>query len=488
MKELNLKRNLSMLTDFYQLTMANGYLQKGHEDTVAVFDMFFRKIPDKGGFAIFAGLSQFIDYIKNLTFEEDDIAFLREKKLFDENFLNYLKNFEFTCDIFSVKEGTPVFPNEPVVVVKGPIMQAQLIETMLLLTVNHQSLIATKANRIVRAAQGRTVMEFGSRRAQGYDSALLGARAAFIGGCDFTACTMAEQLYQIPAVGTMAHSWVQLFESEYEAFKAYAELYPENCTLLVDTYNTLKSGVPNAIKVFKEVLLPKGLRPKGIRIDSGDLSYLSKRARKLLDESGFEDVQIVVSNSLDEYIITDLLVQGAKVDSFGVGENLITSKSDPVFGGVYKLAAIKRKGETTFTPKIKISETIEKITTPGYKTLYRIKDKTSHMVMADYIALEQEAAPTGNTITIFDPVNTWKQQTLENIYLEPLLIPIFEKGKCVYESPSVKEIQTYCLDQIAHLWDEVKRFEFPHRYYVDLSHELWSLKQGMLKEKANRQG
>lgn len=478
---MDLKRNLSLLTDFYQLTMGNGYLEEGYKDTEAVFDMFFRRVPDEGGFAIFAGLEQLIEYLENLEFSQEDISFLRSKGLFSEDFLSYLKNFQFCCDVYSVKEGTPIFPNEPVVVVKGPILQAQLVETMVLLTINHQSLIATKANRIVRAAKGRSVMEFGSRRAQGYDSALLGARAAFIGGCSATACTMAEPLYGIPAVGTMAHSWVQLFDSEYEAFKAYASLYPDTCTLLVDTYNTLKSGIPNAIRVFNEIIVPKGLRPKAIRIDSGDLSYLSKRARKMLDEAGFPDVQITVSNSLDEYIIRELLLQEANIDSFGVGENLITSRSTPVFGGVYKLVAVQ-KPDGSYTPKIKISETVEKITTPGFKKVYRIKSLENNKAMADFITLESESHPQEDTITIFDPINTWKEQTLEGIYFEELLTPIFKRGVCVYQNPTVKEIQNYCKQEVDSLWDEVKRFEFPHRYYVDLSQDLWQLKNDLLKK------
>ena len=475
-----LGRNLSMLTDFYELTMSNGYLQNGMKDTVAVFDMFFRRIPDGGGFAIFAGLEQLIEYLSNLSFTEEDIGYLRSKNCFCEEFLDYLLHFKFQCDIWAMKEGTPIFPGEPVVVVRGPVIQAQLVETMVLLTINHQSLVATKANRVVRAAQGRSVFEFGSRRAQSYDGAVLGARAAYIGGCDATACVIADRDYGIPAVGTMAHSWVQMFSSEYESFAEYAKLYPDNCTLLVDTYNVLSSGIPNAIKCFNEVLLPMGYRPKGVRIDSGDIAYLSKKARKMLDEAGFDYVNIVASNSLDEYIIRDLLIQGAKIDLFGVGENLITSKSDPVFGGVYKLAAVQ-KGEG-YLPKIKISESIEKITTPGFKMVYRFFSKETTLAVADLVTLHDEAVDASRPVTIFDPIATWKKKTLQNVEAVELLTPIFRGGELVYRSPELSQIRSYCLDQVDHLWDEVKRFEHPHTYYVDLSHKLWSMKNALLEE------
>lgn len=468
-----------MLTDFYELTMSNGYFEHGVGDTIAVFDMFFRKIPDDGGFAIFAGLEQLVEYVKNLKFTENDIEYLRSKNQFSEEFLDYLAHFEFKCDIWSLKEGTPMFPNEPVVVVRGPIIQAQLIETMVLLTINHQSLVATKANRIVRAAQGRPVFEFGSRRAQSYDAAILGARAAYIGGCNATACAIADRDYNIPAVGTMAHSWVQMFDSEYEAFKRYAEIYPDECTLLVDTYNVVKSGIPNAIRVFNEVLLPNGHKPKGIRIDSGDLAYLSKKARKMLDEAGFDYVKIVASNSLDEIIIRDLLLQGAKLDLFGVGENLITSKSDPVFGGVYKLTAILGK-DGKYIPKIKVSESIEKITNPDFKTFYRFYNRETGQAMADYVTLYDEEVDDTKKITIFDPIATWKRKTFENIKAVRMLEPIFEKGKCVYKMPELEDIKKYCKDQVDKLWDEVKRFERPHSYYVDLSQKLWDIKNDLL--------
>ena len=475
------ERNLSMLTDFYELTMMNGYLEKGMGDTVAVFDVFFRTIPDNGGFAIFAGLEQLIDYLKNLSFTEEDIEYLRSKNCFSETFLEYLRNFKFACDVWSVPEGTPIFPREPIIVIKGPAIQAQFIETVVLLIANHQSLIATKANRIVRAAQGRPVMEFGSRRAQNADAAVLGARAAYIGGVSATACAMTDRDYGVPAVGTMAHSWVQLMGSEYEAFKAYAETYPNNCTLLVDTYNVLKSGVPNAIKVFDEVLKPLGIRPKGIRIDSGDIAYLSVKARKMLDEAGYPDCGIVASNSLDEYIIRDLIIQGASINSFGVGENLITAKSDPVFGCVYKLAAVERGGE--LKPVIKISESVGKITIPDFKTFYRFYSKENGKAVADYIALYGEEAPnTEEDIEIFDPQATWKKKTLSNVVAKQMLVPIFENGECVYKSPSIQEIRKYCAEQVDTLWEEMKRFEYPHRYYVDLSPKLWKIQNDLLTE------
>lgn len=474
------KRNLSMLTDFYEFTMSNGYLLNGMSDQIAVFDMFFRCVPDKGGFAIFAGLEQLIENINNLSFSEQDIAYFKSCGIFDPLFLEYLETFKFQCDIWSVAEGTPVFPNEPIIIVRGPIIQAQLIETMLLLTINHQSLIATKANRVVRAAQGRPIMEFGSRRAQSYDAAIYGARAAYIGGCGSSACTIADRDYEVPAVGTMAHSWVQMFDSEYEAFAAYAKLYPENCTLLIDTYNTIKSGLPNAIRAFDEILAPSGFRPKGVRIDSGDIAYLSKKIRKTLDAAGYQDVKIVASNSLDENIIIDLLLQGARIDSFGVGENLITSRSDPVFGGVYKLAAVLRDGE--YLPKIKVSETIEKITTPGFKNVYRLFNKTTGQAIADYVTLHHEVPDVTKPLVIFDPIATWKKKVLTDITAQPLLIPIFQKGRCVYSTPDLSNIRRYCLDQVDLLWEEVKRFENPHRYYVDLSPDLWKMKDQLLVE------
>lgn len=472
--------NLTMLTDFYEITMANGYFENGMKDQIAYFDMFFRKVPDNGGFAIMVGVRQLCDYIQNMEFSKEDIAFLRSKKIFSEAFLDYLEHFKFECDIWVVPEGTPIFPQEPIVTVRGPMIQAQFIETMILLTVNHQSLIATKSNRIVRAAEGRAVFEFGSRRAQGVDGAIYGARASYIGGCDGTACTIAEEMFGIPAVGTMAHSWIQAFDSEYEAFAAYAKLYPQNCMLLIDTYNVLKSGLPNAIKVFKEIVVPSGHRPVGVRIDSGDLTYLSKKARKMLDEAGFPDCKIMASNSLDEYIIRDTLVQGAKIDSFGVGERLITSKSEPVFGGVYKLCAVEKDGK--IIPKIKKSENVTKITTPGFKTLYRLYSKETGKAIADVVTLHDEVIDDTKDYVIFDPEHTWKKQVVKNFTARKLLVKAFDKGKLVYQTPPLSEIRQYCKEQIDTLWDEVLRFENPHDYYVDLSKDLWDIRAKLLEE------
>lgn len=474
------KINLTMLTDFYEITMANGYFVNGLKDKIAYFDMFFRSIPDNGGFAIMAGVEQLIEYLKNLKFEDKDIEYLRGKKMFDEEFLQYLKLFKFSCDVWAIPEGTPIFPNEPIVTVRGPVIEAQFVETMVLLTVNHQSLIATKANRIVRAAQGRDVMEFGSRRAQGYDGAIYGARAAYIGGCLGTACTITEQEFGIPAIGTMAHSWVQLFPTELEAFRAYAKVYPDNCTFLVDTYNVLKSGVPNAIKVFKEEVISKGFRPKGIRIDSGDITYLSKESRKMLDKAGFTDCKIVASNSLDEFIIRDILDQGAQVDLFGVGERLITSKSDPVFGGVYKLSAIEENGK--IIPKIKLSENVGKITNPGFKQVWRLFDNETGKAIADVLTTNEETIVENSLYELFDPEHTWKRKIVSNFSAKKLLSKICDHGECVCKSPNLKWIKAYCKEQVATLWDEVKRFENPHKYYVDLSKQLWDTKQKLLQE------
>ena len=471
--------NLTMLCDFYEFTMSNGYFQNGFYKKNVYFDVFFRKVPDNGGFAIAAGLEQVIDYIKNLHFDEEDINYLRSRGIFDEKFLDYLKDFKFSGDIYAIPEGTPVFPNEPVMTVKAPAIEAQLIETFVLLTLNHQTLIATKANRIVRAAQGKTVIEFGSRRAQGASGAVDGARAAYIGGCVGTACTLTEQLYGVPAGGTMAHSWIQMFDSEYVAFKTYCELYPDNPTLLVDTYNTLKSGIPNAIKVFKEVLLPKGKTEFSIRLDSGDISYLSKKARKMLDEAGLENCKIVASNALDEYLIRDLMMQGAKVDTFGVGERLITSSSSPVFGGVYKLVAVENEGGE-IVPKIKVSENTTKITNPHFKKIYRYYDNESGKALADELCVYDEVVDSSKPHTIFDPNATWKTKTITDFTAKELLVPVFKNGECVYESPSIQEIADYCRGQIDLLWDEVKRFENPHTYYVDLSKKLYEIKNILL--------
>lgn len=476
-------RNLTMLVDFYELTMGNGYFEKNIEDKIAYFDMYFRRVPDGGGYCIMAGVEQLIEYLSSLKFTDDDINYLRSKNIFSEAFLEYLRNFKFSCDVWAVPEGNPVFPNQPLVTVRGPVVQAQFVETMILLTINHQTLIATKANRICRAAKGRTVMEFGSRRAQGYDGAIYGARAAMVGGCDSTACTIADQRFDIPAVGTMAHSWVQLFDTEYEAFRTWAEVYPDNCLLLIDTYNVLKSGLPNAIKVFDEVLKPQGKRPTGIRIDSGDITYLSKQCRKMLDDAGYSDCKIVVSNSLDEYIITDVLTQGACIDSFGVGERLITAKSEPVFGGVYKLVAVEKEGK--IIPKIKISENNEKITNPGFKKTVRIFDKDSHKAIADLIMLHDEVIDESLPLTIFHPIHTWKKKNITNYYIKDLMVKIFDNGKPMYTSPSVMEIREFSNLETEKLWPEVLRFENPHEYPVDLSDNLWSLKQTLLHSATN---
>ncbi len=474
------KINLTMLTDFYEFTMTNGFFNEGYGEKIAYFDMFFRSNPDNGGFAIMAGVEQVIEYIKDLEFGPEEIEYLENKKMFSKEFIEYLRNFKFSCDVWAIPEGTPIFPGEPIVVVRGPVLEAQFLETMILLTINHQSLIATKANRIVRAADGRPVMEFGTRRAQGYNAAILGARAAFIGGCVGTACVAADLEYGVPVLGTMAHSWVQLFDSEYDAFLAYAKNYPDNCTLLVDTYNVLTSGVPNAIKVFSEYLVPRGYRPKGIRIDSGDITYLSKKCRKMLDDAGFPDCSIVASNSLDEYIIRDTLAQGAKIDLFGVGERLITSKSSPVFGGVYKLVAVEDDAGN-ITPKIKISENVAKITTPGFKQVYRLYSKENSAAIADVITLFDEEMPEGE-YELFDPEHTWKKKKVKDFYARPLLKQIFKEGELVYQNPDLKVLKEYCKMEVEGLWEEVKRFENPHKYYVDMSKKLWGIKNDMLEK------
>ena len=473
------KTNMTMLCDFYELTMGNGYFQTGLTDRICYFDVFYRSVPDQGGFAIAAGLAQVVEYIENLHFDEEDIAYLRSKDCFSEEFLDYLKNFSFTGDIWAVPEGTPIFPGEPILTVRAPAIQAQFIETFVLLCLNHQCLIATKSNRIVRAAEGRPVAEFGSRRAHGPDGALLGARASYIAGCSATACTMADQHYGSPATGTMAHSWVQMFPDEYTAFKTYCELYPNNATLLVDTYNVLKSGVPNAIRVFKEVLEPKGITKCGIRLDSGDLAYLSRKARGMLDEAGLTGCKIIASNALDEYIIRDLVRQGARIDSFGVGERLITSRSEPVFGGVYKLVAIE-DDQGNIIPKIKISENAAKITTPHFKKIYRIFSKATGKAEADLICLHDEEIDFEQPLELFDPDATWKRKVYTNIEAKELMVPIFQQGKLVYQVPDLQASRAYCQRQVDSLWDEVKRFENPHNYYVDLSQKLWDIKQSLL--------
>ena len=474
------KLNLTMLCDFYELTMGNGYFERGYKDRICYFDVFFRQCPDGGGFAIAAGLEQIVRYIRDLHFDPEDIEYLRGRNLFCEDFLQYLANFRFTGDIWAVPEGTPIFPKEPIITVRAPAIEAQLIETFLLLSINHQSLIATKANRVVRAAEGRTVLEFGSRRAQGADAAILGARAAYIGGCNGTACTISDQLYGVYAGGTMAHAWVQMFDSEYEAFKAYCEIYPTNAVLLVDTYNTLHSGVPNAIKAFNEVLKPMGITKCGIRLDSGDMAYLTQQARKMLDEAGWTECQISVSNSLDEYIIQDILRQGAKIDMFGVGERLITARSEPVFGGVYKLAAVE-DADGNIQPKIKISENVGKITNPHFKKLYRFYGNDTGKAIADYLCVHDEVVDDSKDLTIFDPDATWKTKTVYNYTARELQVPIFKNGELVYSLPSLQEIKAYCTKEVDALWDEVKRFDNPHTYYVDLSQKLWDIKYDLLK-------
>ena len=474
------RTNYTMLLDFYELTMAQGYFLSGQKDKIAYFDVFFRNIPDDGGFAIAAGLEDVIHYIKDLNFTDSDIEYLRGKKLFCEEFLAYLKDFRFTGDIYAVPEGTPIFPREPFMIVRAPTIEAQIIETFILLTLNHQSLIATKANRIVRAADGRAVMEFGARRAQGAAAAINGARAAYIAGCASTSNAIADRDYHVNASGTMAHAWVQMFDNEYDAFASYCRTYPTSATLLIDTYNVMKSGLPNAIRAFKEILIPQGIHNFGVRLDSGDIAYLTKKVRKKLDEEGLPECKIVVSNSLDEYIIRDILRQGAQIDSFGVGERLITAKSQPVFGGVYKLVATEENGE--IKPKIKISENPEKITNPHFKKLYRIYDNDSNEAVADLLCVHDEVMDEKQPLEIFHPQHVWKRKTLTNYHLRELLVPIFLNGECVYDMPTTEEIRDYCADQVTHLWDEVKRFENPHIYYVDLSQKLWDLKQTMLRE------
>ena len=475
------ERDLTLLCDFYELTMARGYFNSSMKDKIAYFDVFFRKVPDGGGYAICAGLEQIIEYIKSIQFKNEDIEYLRTKNIFDEEFLEYLKTFKFTGDIWAVPEGTVIFPGEPIMTVRANAMEAQFIETFILLIFNHQCLVATKASRIVRASQGRAVSEFGSRRAHGPDAAIYGARAAYIGGCNSTACTLSDIMFGVPAGGTMAHSWVQMFGDEYEAFKTYCQLYPKNPTLLVDTYNVLKSGVPNAIKAFKEVLSEEERKHCAIRLDSGDITYLTKKVRKMLDNAGLPDCRITVSNSLDEYIIRDIITQGACVDAFGVGERMITSKSEPVFGCVYKLCAVEDNG--VIEPRIKISENIVKITNPDFKKLYRFYSKETGKAEADLITIYDEVINENEPYELFDPQHVWKKKTMVDYTLRQMLVPIFQKGECVYKSPSVKEIRDNCQRELATMWDEVLRFENPHNYYVDLSQRLWDEKQELLKKR-----
>ena len=481
----DIKRNLTMLCDYYELTMGNGYFANGMKDKIVYFDVFYRDNPDNGGYAIVAGLEQIVEYINDLKFDEYDIEYLRSRGCFSEEFLEYLKNFKFSGDIWAIPEGTVVFPGEPLMTVRAPIIEAQFIETYVLMMINHQSLIATKASRITRAAKGRGVSEFGSRRAQGADAAMLGARAAYIGGCGSTACTIADESYGVPATGTMAHSWVQLFDTEYEAFETYCKTYPNNATLLVDTYNVIESGVPNAIKAFKNVLHPQGIRKCAIRIDSGDVTYLTKKVRKMLDDAGLPECRIVVSNSMDEYIIRELIRQGAEIDAFGVGERLITAKSDPVFGGVYKVCAVE-DAEGNIIPKIKISENVGKITTPHFKKLYRLRGKDTGKAEADLLCVYDEVIDDSKPLEIFDPVATWKRKTLDNFTATELLVPIFKNGQQVYELPTLLQIREHCAKEIEGMWDEVRRFSNPHNYYVDLSEKLWRLKHDMLAAHGRR--
>ena len=481
----DITRNLTMLVDYYELTMGQGYYKSGMKDKIAYFDVYFRKNPDNGGFAIAAGLEQVVEYINNLRFDEDDIAYLRSKGCFGEDFLEYLRSFRFTGDIWAVPEGTVVFPGEPLITVRAPAIEAQFIETYILMCVNHQCLIATKAARITRAAKGRAVSEFGSRRAQGADAAIYGARAAYIGGVNGTACAIADEAFGVPAGGTMAHAWVQMFDTEYEAFRKYCELYPNNATLLVDTYNVLESGVPNAIKAFREVLLPKGITKCAVRIDSGDIAYLSGKIRKMLDEAGLTECRIVASNSLDEYIIRGLFHQDAKIDAFGVGERLITAKSDPVFGGVYKLCAVEDE-QGNVLPKIKLSENVGKITTPHFKKVYRLIGRDTKKAEADLICVFDESVDDTKPLEIFDPDNTWKRKVLENFKAVELQVPIFKDGKQVYQLPNIEQIRANCKASLEGMWEEVKRFDNPHNYYVDLSQKLWDIKFGMIKTEKHK--
>ncbi len=480
---MNKETTLSLLCDFYELTMSRGYFAAGMADQIAYFDVFFRTVPDGGGYAIAAGLEQIAEYVRDLHFDDSDMEYLRSKKLFDEDFLAYLKNFRFTGDIWAMPEGTVIFPGEPIMTVRAPLIEAQLIETYVLLQINHQSMIATKASRIVRAADGRAVSEFGSRRAHGESAAVLGARAAYIAGCAGTACALSDKLYGVPAGGTMAHSWVQTFDNEYDAFATYCRLYPDAPTLLVDTYNVLKSGIPNAIRAVKDVLWPMGKKKCAIRLDSGDITYLTRKARAMLDAAGLSDCKIVVSNSLDEHIISQILRQGAQVDAFGVGERLITSASTPVFGAVYKLAAIEKDG--VYTPKIKVSENTAKITNPGFKNVYRLYSRDSGKAEADLLTLRDEVVDDSGSIELFDPQHTWKRKILEDFTARELLVPIFKNGVCIYDFPTLAQIRENCRREIDSMWGEVLRFENPHNYYVDLSQKLWDLKHEMLRSRRN---
>lgn len=472
--------NIALLTDFYEFSMAYTYFKEGKHEDIAYFDMFVRTIPDQGGYLLFNGLDRFIDIVSNFKYSEEDIQFLRNTKSFDEDFLLYMQNLRLSIDVWSIEEGTPVFANEPLVTIRGSIIQAQLIETILLVCINFPTLVTTKASRIVYASKGRAVLEFGARRAQGFDAAIEGARDAVIAGCTGTSNTMAGKLYNIPISGTLAHSYIQLHDTEYNAFLNYAKIQPNNAILLVDTYDTLNSGVPNAIKIAQEYLIPNGYRLKGIRLDSGDLAYLSKKARIMLDEAGLKDCKIIASNSLDEFIIDDLILQGAEIDIFGVGENLITSRSTPVLGGIYKVVAYEKGDE--IIPTIKLSENIEKITNPGFKKLIRFYDKTSHKALGDLVCLADEIIPL-DSYELFDPLFPWKRKIIDNYTYRQLQIPIFVNGNLVYKRKTSLETKAYCQQELTTLWEEVRRLRNPHVYYVDLSEKLWNLKQELIKAK-----
>ena len=476
------ERNLSLVMDFYELTMSQCYFNSEARERIVTFDLFYRKNPDNGGYAVFAGLEEIIGYIQNLHFEDEDIAYLRSLHKFSDAFLDYLRHFIFTGDIYAIKEGTPVFPYEPLIRVRAKIIEAQLLETAMLLCVNHQTLIATKARRIVKAAKGRAIMEFGARRAHNFDAANYGARAAYIGGVAGTATTYAGQKFGMPVLGTMAHSFVQSFDNEYDAFLAYAKTYPESCTVLLDTYDTLKSGLPNAIRVAKEYLEPNGYRMQGVRIDSGDMAYLSKKIRKALDAAGMEDCNIVVSNSLDEYLIQSLISQGAQINSMGVGENLVCSKSTPVFGGVYKMSAVYE--DEKMIPKIKVSENVEKVTNPAFKDLYRIYDKETMKAIGDIMTVHGEVLDPNQDLTIYHQMNSWKNKTIPagTYIIKDLLEPIFINGELVYDVPELSAIRDYSEAEFSHMWDEILRFEYPQTYYVDLSKKLLDLKLKMLED------
>ena len=476
------ERNLSLVMDFYELTMSQCYFNSEARERIVTFDLFYRKNPDNGGYAVFAGLEEIIGYIQNLHFEDEDIAYLRSLHKFSDAFLDYLRHFIFTGDIYAIKEGTPVFPYEPLIRVRAKIIEAQLLETAMLLCVNHQTLIATKARRIVKAAKGRAIMEFGARRAHNFDAANYGARAAYIGGVAGTATTYAGQKFGMPVLGTMAHSFVQSFDNEYDAFLAYAKTYPDSCTVLLDTYDTLKSGLPNAIRVAKEYLEPNGYRMQGVRIDSGDMAYLSKKIRKALDAAGMEDCNIVVSNSLDEYLIQSLISQGAQINSMGVGENLVCSKSTPVFGGVCKMSAVYE--DEKMIPKIKVSENVEKVTNPAFKDLYRIYDKETMKAIGDIMTVHGEVLDPNQDLTIYHQMNSWKNKTIPagTYIIKDLLEPIFINGELVYDVPELSAIRDYSEAEFSHMWDEILRFEYPQTYYVDLSKKLLDLKLKMLED------